>query len=89
MTTDQLDKGKEIQLRLRDLATNKEKAEYIMNHLEMENESARSFIRLISPSDTTKYLDIKDVDFLKVVIAGYIAKVDTKIVELEEGFKAL
>ena len=89
MTTDQLDKGQEIQLKLRDLVTYKEKAEYTLSHLEIENESARSFIRLISPSDTTRYLDIKDVGFLKVVIAGYIAKVETKIVELEEEFKAL
>lgn len=89
MTTDQLDKGQEIQLKLRDLATYKEKAEYTISHLEMKNESARSFIKLISPSDSTKSLEIRDVDFLKVVIEGYIAKVETKIVELEEEFKVL
>lgn len=89
MTEEQLDRGREIQLSLRDLVTCKEKAEYTINHLELENESARSFVKLISPSDSTKSLEIKDVDFLKVVISGYIAKIETKIDELEKEFKAL
>lgn len=91
MTHEQLDEAVDIRLKLRDLTTNKEKAEYAISHLETQNESARSFISLflMSPTDYTEILEIKDVDFLKIVISSYIAKIETGIKEIEEKFKAL
>lgn len=89
MTIEQLDRAREIRLKLSDLTNAKERAQYALDYLEVDNEKARSYLRLISPSNSSKSLEIKEISLLKEFISGYIARVETQIEQLEQEFEQL
>lgn len=89
MTENQLKRGGDIQDGLRGLGRIKEKFQYALDHVALENEVARTYIRVQVPSNSMIELTIKDIDFNKEVLSVCIRKIDLEIVKLEEEFKSL
>lgn len=89
MTEDQLKRGRDIQDSIRTLKETRDKVQHGFDYTEADNEAARTYIRVHVPSNSTHGVDIKDIDFNKEVLSVYIRRIDLKIVELEEEFKAL
>lgn len=89
MTEDQLKRGRDIQDSTRTLKETRDKIQHGLDYTEADNEAARTYIRVQVPSNSAHGIDIKDIDFNKEVLSVYLRKIDLKIVELEEEFKAL
>lgn len=89
MTELQLERGQEIRHRLNALKQTREKVQYALDHVEMENESAQTCMRVYAPSNSTKSFDIESSNFIKGALSEYLYTIDMQIVELEKEFKAL
>lgn len=89
MTNEQLERGQILLSKINSLEELIKHYQQALNGIESENEAARTYIRIVTPSDSTLSLNIRDSVFNKEVLSMYIRKIDLEIVKLKEEFKAL